>query len=264
MSKRLIATLVIFAVSGACASAQNATDPAQIRKDKIKEAQKQVEAKAAELEKKAKDAVNAAQPADMANMTPEQMMAAYEAASAPGAEHKQMQGMAGTWDCTVSAWMAPGAPAMTSTGTSVNTSMFDGRYIQQKYSGEFMGKKFEGLGFTGFNKATGKYEGVWMDSMGGAISYSSGEMSPDNKQLIMYGTETDPMTKQSMKYKDVVEIIDADHHTMTRYYMMDGQEMKGMEIKYVRKGGASAASPAAPALKTTAPASTPKAAEPKK
>lgn len=239
MSKRLLAAVVLFAVSGACASAQNATDPAQIRKDKIKEAQKQVEAKAAEIEKKAKDAANAIQPPDMANMTPEQMMAAYEAAAAPGAEHKGLQGMAGTWDTVVSAWMPGSTEPFVSNGTSVNTPMFDGRYIQQKYTGEFMGKKFEGLGFTGFNKATGKYEGVWMDSMGGAISYSVGEMAPDKKSLIFYGSESDPMTKETLKYKDVVELTDADHHTMTRFYMMpDGSTMKGMEIKYTRKGAA--------------------------
>jgi hypothetical protein len=231
-TKFAVTAAVLVAFCCGQALAQNAHDLVKEAKDKVK--QSGDEAKKA-LTDKAHEAMG--QPA--AAMDPKAMMEMYEKANAMGEEHKGLAGMVGTWDATVSMWMDPSAPAMTSTGVSTNTAMFGGRYIQQDYTGQFMGKEFQGMGYTGFNKATGKYEGVWMDSMGGSITYSSGEMAADKKSLVFYGAETDPMTKQTMKFKDVIAMVDADHHVMTRFYVMpDGTEAKSMEIKYVRKAAA--------------------------
>jgi hypothetical protein len=230
------AVLVAFCCGQALA--QNAHDLVKEAKDKTKQAGEEVK-KA--ITDKANEAMG--QPAgDPAAMDPKAMMEAYEKLLAMGEEHKGLAGMVGTWETTVSMWMDPSAPAMTSTGVSVNTAMFGGRYIQQNYTGQFMGKEFQGMGYTGFNKATGKYEGVWMDSMGGSITYSSGEMAADKKSLVFYGAETDPMTKQTMKFRDVIAMVDADHHVMTRFNVLpDGKEAKTMEIKYVRKAAAPSA-----------------------
>lgn len=230
--KKLVLSAMVVALASGSAFAQN-TDPLKDMQEKAKqkaaEAQKQAEKAAQDAVKKAQDA------AGMGQMDPAKMLEEYAKASAPREEHKLMAAMIGTWDATVTAWMDPSAPPMTSTGTMVNTAVFGGRFIREDWKGEFMGQQFEGLGYMGFNNATGKFEGTWMDSMGTAIYHSTGEKSADGKTITMYGTETDPMTKETMKTKDVVAFEGPDAHSMTRFYVKDGQELKGLEIKYTRK-----------------------------
>ena len=51
---------------------------------------------------------------------------AMEAMSKTGPEHAALSKDAGTWTVKSTMWMAPGAPPMTSAGTSTITSILDG------------------------------------------------------------------------------------------------------------------------------------------
>src|SRR5687768_15991808 len=82
------------------------------------------------------------------------MMEAWQKAMTPGPQHKQLDGMVGTWNTTVKTWMAPGAPVMETSGTSENKWVLGGRYIEQRFKGSFMGQPFEGIGYTGYDNVT--------------------------------------------------------------------------------------------------------------
>ena len=66
-------------------------------------------------------------------MTAEQqaMMKAYMDAATPGAPHKAMQNLVGTWTSTIKMYETPGAAPTESKGKSTYTSVLDGRYIQE-------------------------------------------------------------------------------------------------------------------------------------
>jgi hypothetical protein len=38
-----------------------------------------------------------------------------------------------------------------------------GRFVEQRYAGNFMGQPFSGLGYTGYDNYRKKYIGSWMD-----------------------------------------------------------------------------------------------------
>lgn len=241
------------------AVAQQSGDPTKSYQDAAKQAEKakQDSKKAADDAKKAyedakKTADGQGQPAGGGQPDNKAMMEMYMKAFAPSEHHKVMSPMLGHWDAEVWAQMDPASPPMTSKGTSDNTWTMGDRVLKQEFKGSMMGMNFEGLGYVSYNAATGKYESVWMDSMAGSMTTSSGTLGADKKTWTFEGTESDPMTKQTLKTKDVVVITDKDHHSFTRYYIMpDAKEMKGMEIKYTR----SAANPRAstlPALKSDA------------
>src|SRR5688572_20287592 len=89
------------------------------------------------------------------------MMEAMMKASTPGAPHKMLEGMVGTWDAKISMWMMPGADPMTSTGVAESKMIFGGRFVEQRFKGDFMGVPFEGLGYTGYDNVKQQYFSTW-------------------------------------------------------------------------------------------------------
>lgn len=178
-----------------------------------------------------------AQPENQA-MDRDAMMKMMEQASVPDEHHQVLARMAGRWHAVLSAQpMEPGGEGFTTTGTMVNTMIMGGRYLQQNFSGAFMGKPMTGQGFTGYHKALKRYEAVWWDSGSTAIGFNVGQAGEDASTITLSGEETDPMTGQTATVKDVIEIQDDDHHVFTRYYMApDGSQMEGFRVAYTRMG----------------------------
>ena len=162
-------------------------------------------------------------------------MEAWMKASTPGDAHKKLDGMVGTWDVKVKAWMAPGAPPMESTGTAVNSWVLGGRWMEEKFNGSFMGMPFQGIGYTGYDNIKKQYVGTWMDNMSTAVMVSSGKGASGNTYEFTSSMD-DPMTGKPAMIKEKVTFTDADHHTMEMWGPgPDGKVYKSMEISYSRK-----------------------------
>lgn len=162
-------------------------------------------------------------------------MEAWMKASTPGDAHKKLDGMVGNWNVTVKAWMAPGAPPMESTGTAVNSWVLGGRWMEEKFTGTFMGMPFNGIGYTGYDNIKKQYVGTWMDNMSTAVMVSSGKGSSGNTYEFT-STMDDAMTGKPATITEKVVFTDADHHTMEMWAPgPDGRNYKSMEIAYSRK-----------------------------
>jgi hypothetical protein len=163
-------------------------------------------------------------------------MAKMQAAMTPGANHKMLDGMVGTFDTKTTFWMAPGAPPMSSTGTSVNTWIMGGRYVEQRFTGTVMGMPFEGLGYTGYDNVSGKYWGTWIDSMSTGVMSSTGSSADGGKSYTFASTMNDPMTGKATQTEERIAVIDNDHHNFEMWGAgPDGKSFKMMEINYSRK-----------------------------
>ena len=164
------------------------------------------------------------------------MMEAMMKAGVPGDAHKKLDGMVGSWDTKITMWMMPGADPMTSTGTSTNAWVMGGRYLEQRFKGDFAGMPFEGVGYTGYDNVKKQYWGTWMDNMSTSMMTSTGSASADGKTWEFSATMTDPMTGKDSPVKEKVTIADADHHTMEMWAPgPDGAMFKTMEIAYSRR-----------------------------
>src|SRR5689334_22239372 len=98
-------------------------------------------------------------------------MEAMMKAGAPGDAHKKLDSLVGSWDATVKTWMQPGAP-MESHGTSQNTWVLGGRWVEERFTGDFMGMPFNGVGYTGYDNIKKQYVGTWMDNMSTSVMVS--------------------------------------------------------------------------------------------
>jgi hypothetical protein len=164
------------------------------------------------------------------------MMDAMMKAGIPGDAHKKLDGMVGSWDTKITMWMMPGMDPMTSAGTSTNQWVMGGRYLEQRYKGDFMGMPFEGVGYSGYDNVKKQYWGTWMDNMSTSMMTSTGGPSADGKSWEFTATMSDPMTGKDSTAKEKITITDADHHTMEMWVAgPDGKMFRNMEIQYSRK-----------------------------
>lgn len=171
-------------------------------------------------------------------MTAEQqaMMQAWEKAAAPGEPHKQLATMQGKWNVKQTMWMDPKSEPMVQTGSANNTLTLGGRHLRQDYRGEWMGKPFDGVGYTGYDNVTGKYYSTWMDSGSTGLFVARGDYDPATKTYTFKGEMADAAAGGKMiPIRDVLRVVDNDHHVFEMYETRDGKEARVMELDYTRQ-----------------------------
>lgn len=180
--------------------------------------------------------VNAQPDADM-----DAMMEAMEAMGAPGEQHKRLQHFVGKWDVVAKFYMYPGAEPTVSHCKAVVTSMFEGRFTREEFSGDFeMGGPepvhFEGLGFNGFDNISQKYIYCWMDSFTTGIMTGEGTLDSSGKLYTFTSKNApDPMTGGYKETQSKVKIIDDNKHVAEFFEKgPDGQWFRTMELTYKR------------------------------
>ena len=162
------------------------------------------------------------------------MQQAMMAAMAPGEHHEHMKALVGNWDYTIKAWMDPSQPPMESTGKRSAELIMGGRYLSEKYSGDFMGMPFEGQGLMGYDNMQKKYFSTWVDNMSTGVMVSDGQCAK-GPMWTMNGEMPDPMTGKMSKSRTTMKLTDADHFVMEMFAPgADGKEMKMMEISGTR------------------------------
>jgi hypothetical protein len=164
----------------------------------------------------------------------EEMMKKIEAAGAPGPAHKALEPLIGKWDVEVKTWMAPEAPPTVTKGTATATWAMNGRFVQEEFKGEFMGKPFRGVSFTGYDNLKQKFNSVWIDDMHTSLFTSEGRGEEGNKVVTLEGEYDCPITGQKdVVMKQVLRIISEDKHVLEMHDASKGG--KTMEITYTRR-----------------------------
>lgn len=164
------------------------------------------------------------------------MMEAMMKAATPGEPHQKLDALAGTWETTIKAWMAPGTEPMTSRGTSTSSWILGGRYLEQTYKGDFGGMPFEGRGIMGYDNVKKQYFATWLDNMSTGVMTATGSLADDGKVWTFKSSMVDPMSGKESPIEEKITIVDADHHVMDMWGVApDGSMFKMMEIRYARK-----------------------------
>lgn len=160
---------------------------------------------------------------------PAAAQAAMMAAMMPGEHHEHLKKLAGNHNYTMKMWMDPSAPPMESTGKRSAEMILGGRYLEEKYTGTFMGMAFEGLGVMGYDNLKKQYVGSWIDNMGTGIMDMHGTCSSGSWTMI--GEGMDPATGKEMTTRSVIQIVDDNTFTMTMFGPgADGKETKMFEM----------------------------------
>ena len=197
--------------------------------------------------------VSAANPAAATSMTAavaqpsaedmKKMMAQMMELSKLNDNHKLLGTLAGTWTDTVKMWMDPKGNPTESKGTAVRKAIMGGRYYVCDFTGQMQmpgadGKpknmEFKGMSIEGYDNVKQKFVSTWCDIMGTGIVMSEGTYDAGSKTFTYTGS-FDAMPGMTIKLRETLKIVDANHHTF-EYFEDRGQgEMKSVEINYTRK-----------------------------
>ncbi len=150
----------------------------------------------------------------------------------PNEHHAELGKTVGNWTAKTSFIMDPSQPPVTGEGTMSVKWVLGGRYIMSEFKMDFMGKPFEGIGYTGYDIAHEQYIGTWADTLSTAITSMTGNMDEDGT-LTLYGTAT------TAKGDNLIKIVSTwiDEDTMTdKFYdqMPDGTWFNSGTITYTR------------------------------
>ena len=233
-------TLLFAAASVSLAKPTAGASPAAAKSDAIKPAASSPAAAKPETTQPATSSVSAT------TQSPEtEMMKQMMELGKTGENHKLLASLAGTWTYSVKMWMNPDpkAPPTTSTGTGVRKAIMGGRFFSFEVTGKMKmpgadGKmkdmEFKGMAIEGYDNAKKKFVATWCDNMGTGIFMSEGSYDAASKTFTYTG-EAEMMPGMKTKVREVIKVVDNDHHNF-EYYEDRGQgEMKSMEITYSRK-----------------------------
>lgn len=153
----------------------------------------------------------------------------------PGPEHERLARFVGVWRTDVTLWFDPSAEPMRSTGTMTNTSILGGRFVQHDYTGEGE-MPYSGVGHFGFNAASGKHQGTWLDVMSTEITTEEGDYDESTDTYTMSGEVFHPGLGRTITKRSVIRVESDDRYVMEQFLPgPDGKDVRTIEIVYTRK-----------------------------
>ena len=163
------------------------------------------------------------------------MMAAYEAAAAPGPAHGALARMAGSYDLAIKSWNSPTGEPTFESGTATRRMTLGGRVMVEEMQATMMGQAFSGIGMHGYDNVSGKHWSTWNDNLSTGLMVSEGSCD-DAGACSFTGTWNDPVSRKPVTARmtsrwtsDSVEVFEMHGPGP------DGKEAKMMEITYTRR-----------------------------
>ena len=159
-----------------------------------------------------------------------------EAAGTPGPAHKSLDALVGNWKAEVKCWMEPGGSPNVTQGTAKANWILNGRFLEEEFHGEMMGKPFTGRSLMGYNNIKQTFNTVWLSDVQTWIFTSEGKGDNGNKVITLEGKGTCPATgSKDIPIKTVFKLLGPDKHVFEMYDGSKGENAKTMEITYTRK-----------------------------
>ena len=137
----------------------------------------------------------------------------------------------GIWDADSQVVPNPGASPIPMKGVSTNRRIGGGRWLVVDYQAD---SGFEGHGVYGWDPATEKYTGVWVDGMGSSIARSEGTWDPATRTMTFL-TET-THGGNTVRYREVTQTV--EDGTQVYHHLVptpDGGEFEMIRITYRRR-----------------------------
>lgn len=164
-----------------------------------------------------------------------EMMAKAGRYTKPGEHHKVLEKFLGKWNTEMRFFMGAN-PSDAEKGTAECSWLMPGLFLQVRSHGQMMGAAVDSYYLLGYDNFKMSYVTTVVSSGETAMRHFEGDMTPDGKSLISYGTLDEYLTGEHDKMvKSVWRFIDADTFLLEIHDLPIGEvNTKVFEIKYTR------------------------------
>ena len=162
---------------------------------------------------------------------------AMEMGTKPVPEHQWLQYLVGNWRVESEMRMGPDQPTQKTTGTESVKSLGGLWAFGEGIVAMPDGTTMNHVSALGYDVSFKEYRGCWFASMSSHLWKYVGELSADGKAMTLSCVGPNMMGKdgETANYRDVIEIQDADHRTLTSYGQQEnGEWQQFMQARYTR------------------------------
>ncbi len=154
----------------------------------------------------------------------------------PVAEHAWLEKFVGEWDTKSEAKMAPDQPPMECSGT-LSSRMLGGFWVVNEMKGGMANDPMTGVQTIGYDDATKKYVGTWVDSMTAHMWRYEGNVDASGQVLTLDADGPNFISDGKLtKFQDIYEFKSKDEIVMTSKMLDDdGKWMTFMSGSAVRR-----------------------------
>lgn len=149
-----------------------------------------------------------------------------------GPELELLKKDVGEWDADITVTPAPGSAPQISTGRLVGRLISGGRWLITDFRNHTTG--FEGHGIYGYNAATKRYVGTWVDDMRTNIYVGEGAWDAASRTMTYVWSATLP-NGQTMAWKETSQSVSESEQVFRVLFPSpDGAEFEMMRAVYRR------------------------------
>ena len=168
---------------------------------------------------------------------PAEMMKLFAKYTKVGEEHRLLERFIGEWDAESS--MIMGDQRSTTKGSATFRWKVEGRWIESEVRSEMMGFPVVSHGWLGYDRFKMSYVMTSITSFDTAMNEAEGDLTPDGKALVMYGTLDEYLSGEHDKMvKYVYRFVSADEIVFEVHDLPIGEvNTQVMEFRFTRKKG---------------------------
>ena len=147
-------------------------------------------------------------------------------------QHAQLATLSGHWTVRQSIWTDAKTPPIVDQGAATYTMVLGGHHLRQDLR-IASSKPFEGLGYIGYDDATGKYYSSWMDTNFSGMILAHGDYDAASRTYTFTG-DMPGKGGAPVPVREVMRIADNGHFVYEYYETRDGKEALAVSLQYTR------------------------------
>jgi len=159
----------------------------------------------------------------------------YMAVSRPGAEHRWLDPLVGSWTVDLR-WQGPGRAETRVTGSSENRWILDGRFLLCESTAGAGPSRIDATTIYGFDNRQKRYFALGMNNLATYSMQPSGNYDPATHSFLLSGKERDEITGGVLVYRELLKIEGPDRHVLRVYFDVRGRSpVRVLEAVYTRR-----------------------------
>jgi hypothetical protein len=159
----------------------------------------------------------------------------HAAVSLPGAEHRWLDPLVGSWTIDVR-WQGPSEAETRSTGTSENRWILDGRFLLCESTVGDGPTRIDAMTIYGFDDRQKSFFSVGLHNLATYVLRPSGSYDPATRSFLLSGKERSEVTGAVLVYRELLKVEGPDRHVLRVYFDVPGRPpVKVLEAVYTRR-----------------------------